>query len=87
MLANSLVVATQEPTSLARFRENVARLPEAFPTEFREFAQAAVHYARPATPPAATPIFTDDHSQVEQVVHGLIVDFVFGRTEPPGAER
>ena len=78
MLANSLVVATQQPTSLARFQDNVARLPATLPDAFREFARTAVGYARPATPPPSAPIFTDDHSQVEQVVHSLIVDFMFG---------
>ncbi|HAJ38326.1 MAG TPA: hypothetical protein DCL15_21860 [Chloroflexi bacterium] len=82
-LANSLVVATRQPTSLARFQENVARLPDSFPVEFRAFAQRAIHYAHPAMPPATAPIFTDDHSEVEQVVHGLIMDFMFGQAEPP----
>lgn len=83
-LANSLVVATRRPTSLARFQENVATLPTAFPSEFREFAQTAVRFAHLATPPAHAPIFTDDHSQVEQVVHALILDFIFGEPESPG---
>jgi hypothetical protein len=42
-------------------------------------ARTAADYARPATPPSSAPIFTDDHSQVEQVVHGLIMDFMFGK--------
>ena len=77
-LANSLVVATRQPTSLARFQDNVAQLPATLPDAFREFTRTAADYARPATPPSSAPIFTDDHSQVEQVVHGLIVDFMFG---------
>jgi MFS family permease len=80
MLANSLVVATRQPTSLARFQTNVAQLSAAFPAEFSKLARAAVHNARPAAPPARAPIFTDDYSQVEQVVHGLIMDFMLGKT-------
>ncbi|HHY58444.1 MAG TPA: fused MFS/spermidine synthase [Chloroflexi bacterium] len=82
-LANSLVVATQRPTTLTTFQENVANLPDALPSEFREFAQAAVRFAHPAAPPATAPIFTDDHAQVEQVVHALIWDFMFGKSESP----
>ncbi|MFO7634203.1 MAG: fused MFS/spermidine synthase, partial [Caldilinea sp.] len=78
-LANSLVVATKQPTSLAQFQANVAALPGALPVEFVAFARSAAALARPATPPPDAPIFTDDRSQVEQVVHSLILDFVFGR--------
>ena len=84
MLANSLVVATQRPTSLATFRENVARLPASFPVEFREFVQTAVQYARQASPSPTAPIFTDDRSQIEQVVHSLILDFMFGEPRSAG---
>jgi hypothetical protein len=48
------------------------------PGEFRDFAAGALAAARPANPPAGAPRFTDDHSQVEQLVHGLIVDFLVG---------
>lgn len=84
MLANSLVVATSRPTTLARFQENVARLPASLPAEFREFAQAAVRYARLAAPSSTAPIFTDDRSQIEQVVHSLIMDYMFGEPRSPG---
>jgi len=84
MLANSLVVATSRPTTLASFQENVARLPASFPAEFREFAQAAVRYARLAAPSSTAPIFTDDRSQIEQVVHRLIMDYMFGEHRSPG---
>jgi hypothetical protein len=77
-LANSLVVATQQPTALATFQENAANLPDRLPVEFRAFVQQAVTQARVAAPPAAAPIFTDDHAQVEQVVHSLILDFLAG---------
>jgi MFS family permease len=78
-LANSLVVATMQPTTLAQFHASLAALPATLPTEFIDFANSASRYARVATPLPAAPIFTDDHSQVEQVVHSLIVDFIFGQ--------
>ncbi|MFZ4849106.1 MAG: hypothetical protein ACOYL7_08265, partial [Caldilinea sp.] len=34
------------------------------------------------SPPADSPIFTDDRSQVEEVVHRLIFNFLVG-TPPP----
>ena len=52
------------------------RFPPDYPEEFRTFVAQAATQARVAQPPASAPIFTDDHSQVEQVVHGLIVDFL-----------
>jgi hypothetical protein len=64
--------ATLEGTLLA----NVAALPETLPVEFRDFAQQATFVARPAAPPPATPIFTDDHAPVERIVHSIILDFL-----------
>ncbi len=75
-LANSLVVASRQPVTLDTFREHVAQLPQTYPQEFRAFVAQASQYARIAQPPAHAPIFTDDQSQVEQVVHSLIVDFL-----------
>ncbi|MBP8125142.1 MAG: hypothetical protein KAZ26_21025, partial [Caldilineaceae bacterium] len=75
-LGNSLVVATVRPTDGANFAANVATLPPALPVEFRDFAQAAIAQSRPAAPPPNTPTFTDDKAPVEQVVHGIILDFL-----------
>ena len=75
-LANSLVVATRQPATLDTFLANAAALPTSYPEQFRAFVARAATQARVAQPPATAPIFTDDHSQVEQVVHGLIVDFL-----------
>ncbi len=78
-LANSLVVATKQPTTLATFQENAADRADSFPAEFRAFVQQAVTQARVAAPPAGdASIFTDDRAQVEQVVHGLILDYLAG---------
>ncbi len=75
-LGNSLVVATVRPTDGANFAANVATLSPALPVEFRDFAQSAIAQARPAAPPPGTPTFTDDKAPVEQVVHGIILDFL-----------
>jgi spermidine synthase len=77
-LANSLVVATKQPTALPTFQETAANLAGSFPAEFRAFVQQAASQARVAAPPADAPIFTDDRAQVEQVVHRLILDFLAG---------
>ncbi len=75
-LANSLVVATRQPATLDTFLSNAAALSAGYPEEFRDFVARAATQARVAQPPASAPVFTDDHSRVEQVVHGLIVDFL-----------
>ncbi len=77
-LGNSLVVATQQPRTLDQFRARVAALPPALPAEFVAFAQEAAGYARPAAPPEDAPVFIDDRSQVEQVVHGILLNFLAG---------
>ena len=77
-LANSLVVATKQPTTLEIFQENVAALSDRRPAEFRAFVQQAATQARVSSRPAAASIFTDDRAQVEQVVHGLILDYLAG---------
>lgn len=78
-LANSLVVATKQPTTFAQFEANIVALPDTLPAEFIAFVNNAALHARQAMPPSGAPIFTDDRSQVEQVVHGLIMDFLLRR--------
>lgn len=77
-LGNSLVVATVQPFALADFQANAAALPGTLPEEFRAFVAQAAPQARLAAPPADTPIFTDDRAPVEQLVHGIIWDFLQG---------
>jgi spermidine synthase len=77
-LGNSLVVATMQPTKLENLATHVAQLPATLPAEFRQFAQQAAGQARLVPPSATTTIFTDDHAPVEQVVHGIIWDFMTG---------
>jgi spermidine synthase len=79
-LANSLVVATQQPATLAQVQSRFAALPAASPPEFAAFVHDAAPRVRLATPPPDAPIFTDDRSQVEQIVHRLILEFVFGES-------
>jgi spermidine synthase len=75
-LGNSLVVATRQSTTLDAFQARVAALPAALPAEFRTFAVGAAAHARVPEPVPNAPIFTDDRSQVEQVVHGILWDFL-----------
>jgi predicted membrane-bound spermidine synthase len=75
MLANSLVIASVEPTDGETFARNVGELPPALPEEFRNFAVENLTRVRPGLPSPDAPIFTDDHAPVEQVVHGIIWDF------------
>lgn len=77
-LGNSLLVATQQPVTLAQVQAHGADLPEELPSEFRAFAATALAQARSLTPPSTAPIFTDDHAPVEQVVHRIIWSFMTG---------
>ncbi len=81
-LANSLVVATMQPVTIAQIQANFAALPATLPPAFTAFAHDAAPRVRLAEPPPDTPVFTDDRSQVEQIVHGLILDFIFGESAP-----
>ncbi len=74
-LGNSLVVATRQPTGLADFTAN---LPAFDHPLLAEVARRAAPNARIAASPAAAPIFTDDRAPVEQVVHALILAYMFG---------
>ena len=75
-LANSLLVATVQPTRLGDFRKNVAGLPAGLPVEFRRFAVGTESQARVAAPPASAPILTDDHAPIEKIVHSIILDYL-----------
>lgn len=73
-LGNSLVVATRGPTTLADFTANLPRFDAGLPGQVARLARAP----RPAAPPPATPIFTDDRAPVEQVVHALVLRYMLG---------
>ena len=75
-LGNSLVVATRQATTIDEFRTQVTTLSAGLPGEFRTFAENAAQFAREPEAVADAPIFTDDRSQVEQVVHGILWDFL-----------
>ena len=77
-LGNTLLVATLHPVDLATVWANGAHLPAAMPVEFRTFAAEAVGRIRPLAGQLAGPVLTDDHAPVEQVVHRIILDFLFG---------
>lgn len=78
VLANTLLVATVQPTALDNLQANIDRLPPTLPAEFLDFAQTAQTQARVFSPPPAAPLFTDDHAPVELVVHRIIWDYVQG---------
>lgn len=74
-LGNTLVVGTNRPTTLD---DLAANLPAFNHPLLAEVAARAGPQARPAAPPANTPIFTDDRAPVEQVVHELVLRYMFG---------
>jgi spermidine synthase len=77
-LGNSLVVGTVQPTRLENLRANAAGLAQPM---LVEMMQRALPRARAAQPPPGTPIFTDDRAPVEQVVHGIILRYLFAAGE------
>jgi predicted membrane-bound spermidine synthase len=79
-IINVLVVATVQPTRLENLVTNAALLA-ASSTETGQLlhgvASEAVGRAQEFTTPGT--VFTDDKAPVEQVVHGLIVNYLMGR--------
>jgi hypothetical protein len=51
-------------------------LPDTLAADFRQFAAESVARARVGEVSADAALFTDDHAPVEQVVHGIIWDFL-----------
>jgi spermidine synthase len=72
--ANTLVVATNQPTRLDDFRANVAPLADA---NLRFVAAQALPTARVATQDA--PVFTDNHAPVERLIHDIILRYALGQ--------
>lgn len=71
---NSLVVATNAPTTLADYEANVAALDDA---DLRGIAGRIAGYVRVA--PRSGTVFTDDRAPVEQLTHSIAFDFLTGR--------
>ncbi len=78
-LGNTLVVAAQQPISLAQINQNAAGFSAAFPPEVAGLIGEAIPRVRLLTPAADAPRFTDDHTPVEWVVHRIIWDFLTQR--------
>jgi predicted membrane-bound spermidine synthase len=76
-LANSLVIATIQPTTLENVSANLTELPDTLAPEFRALAAKAAQ-ARIARPEPNAVVFTDDRAPVERVVHGIIADYLVG---------
>ena len=73
-LGNSLVVATRQPTQLANFMGNAVLLQQPHLQRVSDRAMAAGVWELEAT----DIVFTDDKAPVEQVIHQLIVRYMFG---------
>ncbi|MDE3087979.1 MAG: fused MFS/spermidine synthase [Chloroflexota bacterium] len=71
--ANTLIVATNQPTRLEDFRANVASLAD---PNLRVVAAQALPTARVAT--ADMPVFTDDHAPVEGLINDIILRYALG---------
>ena len=71
--ANTLIVATNQPTRLDDFRANVAALRD---PSLRAVAAQSLPTVRAAT--STEPIFTDDHAPVENLINDIILRFAMG---------
>ncbi len=71
--ANTLIVATNQPTRLDDFRANVARLID---PNLRFVAAQSLPTARLAS--EDTPVFTDDHAPVENLIDNIILRYAIG---------
>ncbi len=72
--ANTLLVATNQPTRLDDFRANVASLTDPY---LRLVAAQSLPTARVAT--QDTPVFTDDYAPVENLINDIIVRYAIGQ--------
>ena len=71
--ANTLIVATFAPTTLADFHARAAQLTD---PNLRIVAAQALPRARLAT--QDTPVFTDDHAPVENLINDIILRYALG---------
>lgn len=72
--ANTLIVATNQPTQLGQFKANFARLDD---PNLRVVAAQSLASARVAT--QIGPIFTDDHAPVENLINAIIFKYALGQ--------
>ena len=70
---NSIVYATNQPTSLENLRANLNTMPAA---PLRAIAERALAHVRPLHPEA--PVFTDDRAPVERLTNEIMLSFLFG---------
>jgi len=72
--ANTLIVATLQPTRLEDFRIRAAQLTDA---NLRIVAAQALPSVREAM--QDSPVFTDDHAPVENLIHSIILRYAIGQ--------
>jgi spermidine synthase len=83
---NTEIMATKEPTTIATFQKNLARLPPEEgrdcrggacprPLPLRQVASEVLPVARDAHPDGGL-VFTDDHSPIEQITDQLLLNYI-----------
>jgi hypothetical protein len=72
---NTILIATQEPTTPANLAANLALLPADANVLLRDALQRAVDSQVPVTPSDIT--FTDDRAPIETLVDSLVLNFLF----------
>ena len=70
---NSIVYATNQPTSLENLRANLNAMPA---EPLRSIAEQALAHMRPLHP--GSPVFTDDRAPVERLTNEIMLSFLFG---------
>jgi precorrin-6B methylase 2 len=71
--ANTLIVATNQPTQLEQIKVNLSRLDD---PNLRVVAAQSLSTLRVAT--QTEPIFTDDHAPVENLINQIILRYTLG---------
>jgi predicted membrane-bound spermidine synthase len=80
-LANTLVIAVQQPVDVTDVRTTLEDLPVSLLSELRTFAADAAAAVREVAQQPEAPVFTDDRAPVERVVHQIILDYLIGTTD------
>jgi len=72
---NSLVVGTMQPSTLADWQANIARLRQPL---LVEMARRAAPHVRQAPSDSDGVVFTDDRAPMEQIVHSIVLRYLIG---------
>jgi len=87
-LGNSLVIGTARPTNLGDYAANTSALSDPLLVEVARRSQGHVRVApgfalEGSSPKGHGPVLTDDRAPIEQIVHGIVLRYLWGSARAP----